>query len=100
MLYQNFVHVLSDVSFFVLEVFLLCKLLYMFRVGLQVLNLFILTESSGLFSDLDYRRASICRYTLSHYSFGRLVVHAKNADYPVRGFLCISTTEGKCRDRP
>ena len=46
-------HVLSDVSFFVLKVFLLCKLLYMFRVGLQVLNSFILTESNGLFSDLD-----------------------------------------------
>jgi len=49
MLYQIFVHVLSDVSFFVLKVFLLCKLLYMFRVGLQVLNSFILTENSGLF---------------------------------------------------
>ena len=57
MLYQNFVHVLSDVSFLVLKVFLLCTLLYMFRVGLQVLNSFILTESSGLFSDLDYKRA-------------------------------------------
>ena len=42
---------------FVLRVFLLCKLLYMFRVGLQVLSSFILTESSGLFSDLDYKRA-------------------------------------------
>jgi len=57
MLYQNFVHVLSDVSFFVSKMFLLCKLLYMFRVGLQVLNSFISTESSGLFSDLDYKRA-------------------------------------------
>jgi len=28
--------------------------LYMFRVGLQVLNSLVLTESSGLFSDLDY----------------------------------------------
>ena len=53
MLYQNFVLVKSDVSYFVLKVFLLCKLLYMFRAGLQVLNSFILTESSGLFSDLD-----------------------------------------------
>ena len=42
---------------FCLESVLLCKLLYMFRVGLQVLNSFILTESSGLFSDLDYKRA-------------------------------------------
>ena len=56
MLYQNFVHVLWDVSFFVLKVYLR-KLLYMCRVGLQVLNSFILTESSGLFSDLDYKRA-------------------------------------------
>jgi len=50
----NFVHVLSDVSSFVLKVFLLCKLLYKFREGLQVLNSFLLNESSGVFSDLDY----------------------------------------------
>ena len=42
------------------------KLLYMFRVGLQVLNSFILTESSGLFSNLDYKRAADTRYLTSH----------------------------------
>jgi len=51
MSYQISVHVLSDVSFFVLKVFLF-KLLYMFGVGLPVLNSFIL-----LFSDQDYKRA-------------------------------------------
>ena len=51
---RNFVHVLSDVSFFVSKVFLLFKLLYMLRVVLQIVNSLILTESSGLFSDLDY----------------------------------------------
>jgi len=85
--------------FFVLQG-VLCKLLYMFKVGLQVLNSFILTEIGGLFSDLDFKRAWTCWYTLSHYSFGRLVVHVMNADHPVRGFLWFSTTKGKCRDRP
>ena len=42
----------------------------------------------------------LCRYTLSHYSFWRLVVHAMNADYSVCGFLWFSTTKGKRWDRP
>ena len=37
-----------------MKVFVLCKLVFMFRVDLQVINTFTLTESSGLFSDLDY----------------------------------------------
>jgi len=46
----NYVRVVGCIIFCL---FLLFKLLCMFRLGLQVLNSVILTESSGLFSDVD-----------------------------------------------
>jgi len=52
------------------------------------------------FLELRTHEEKLIWYTLSHYSFGRLVVHDMNADYPVRRFLWFSTTKAKCRDIP